>query len=77
MRRSIRSGIDSTTGFGLYAFSHDELESIHDATLQILQDTGIKVMSEAALEIFHGGGASVERFIGHGLVKMPPYLVEE
>ncbi len=77
MRRSIKSGIDSTTGFGLYAFSHDELESIHDSTLQILQDTGIKVMSEAALEIFHGGGASVERFNGCGIVKMPPYLVEE
>lgn len=77
MRRSIRSGIDSTAGFGLYAFSHDELESIHDATLQILQDTGIKVMSEAALEIFHGGGASVERFNGYGIVKIPPYLVEE
>ncbi|MFQ5485370.1 MAG: trimethylamine methyltransferase family protein, partial [Desulfobacterales bacterium] len=55
----------------------DELESIHDSTLQILQDTGIKVMSEAALEIFHGGGASVERFNGYGIVKMPPYLVEE
>jgi len=77
MRRSIKSGIDSTTGFGLYAFSHDDLESIHDATLQILQDTGIKVMSEAALEIFHGGGASVERFNGYGIVKIPPYLVEE
>ena len=43
MKRMSRSGIGTTSGFGLGAFSRDELDSIHYATLQIFQDTGIKV----------------------------------
>ena len=77
MRRMSRSGIGTTTGFGLTALSRDELDSIHYATLQIFQDTGVKVMSEKALEVFHGGGARVERLNGYGIVKIPSYLAEE
>jgi len=77
MRRVSRSGIGTTSGFGLSAHSRDELDSIHYTTLQILQDTGIKVMSEKALEVFHGGGASVERFGDYGIVKIPSYLIED
>jgi trimethylamine--corrinoid protein Co-methyltransferase len=77
MKRISRSGIGTTAGFGLGAFSRDELDSIHYATLQIFQDTGIKVMNEEALEIFHGGGCDVERFNGYGIVKIPSYVVEE
>ena len=62
MRRMSRSGIGTTAGFGLSAFSKDELDSIHYATLQILQDTGIKVLTEKALEVFHGGGCEIEKF---------------
>ena len=77
MRRVIRSGIGTTSGLGLGAHSRDELDSIHYTTLQILQDTGIKVMSERALEVFHGGGASVERIGDYGIVKLPSYLIED
>ncbi len=77
MRRISRSGIGTTSGFGLSAYSRDELDSIHYTTLQILQDTGIKVMSEKALEVFHGGGASVERIGNYGIVKLPSYLIED
>jgi len=77
MKRISRSGIGTTAGFGLGAFSKDELDSIHYATLQILQDTGIKVLSENALEILHGGGCEIERFEGYGIVKIPSYVVEE
>jgi len=77
MKRMSRSGIGTTAGFGLGAFSRDELDTIHYATLQIFQDTGIKVMNEEALEIFHGGGCGVERFKGYGIVKIPSYVVEE
>lgn len=77
MKRTARSGISTTAGLGLSAFSKDELDSIHYATLQILQDTGIKVANEEALEIFHGGGASIERFEGYGIVRIPSYVVEE
>ena len=77
MKRISKSGIGTTAGFGLAAFSRDELDSIHYATLQILQDTGIKVLSEDALEIFHGGGCEIERFEDYGIVKIPSYVVEE
>ena len=77
MKRISRSGIGTTAGFGLAAFSRDELDTIHYATLQILQDTGIKVLSENALEIFDGGGCEIERFNGYGIVKIPSYVVEE
>lgn len=77
MRRTSRSGIGTTSGFGLSAHSRDELDSIHYTTLQILQDTGIKVMSEKALEVFHDGGASVERIGNFGIVKLPSYLIED
>ncbi len=77
MRRISRSGIGTTSGFGLSAHSRDEMDSIHYATLQILQDTGIKVMSEKALEVFHGGGATVERIGNYGIVKIPSYLIED
>ncbi len=77
MKRRFRSGISASSGLGLSSLSRDELDSIHYATLQILQDTGIKVMSEEALEIFHGGGAMVERYEGFGIVRIPSFLVEE
>lgn len=77
MKRTMRSGLSTTSGLGLTSLSRDELDSIHYATLQILRETGIKVMNERALEVFDAGGASVERFENHGIVKLPPYLVEE
>jgi len=77
MRRRFRSGISASSGLGLSSFSKDELDSIHYATLQILQNTGIKVMNEQALEIYYSGGAEVERHDGFGIVKLPPYLVED
>jgi len=77
MRESGRSGISTALGFGLGAFSRDELDSIHYATLQVLQDTGVKVLNNEALEIFREAGASVERFEGYGIVKIPSHVVEE
>lgn len=77
MQRRFRSGISASSGLGLSSLSRDELDSIHYATLQILQDTGIKVMNEKALEVFHGGGATVERHEDFGIVSIPAYLVEE
>jgi len=77
MRRRFRSGISASSGLGLSSFSRDELDSIHYATLQILQDTGIKVMSEKACEVYRDGGALVEPKGNFWVVKLPSYLVEE
>ena len=76
-RKSLKAGMQVISGFGLNAFSEDELDSIHYATLQVFQHTGLKVKSEEAIEIFHGSGASVERSRGYGIVKIPPYVVED
>jgi trimethylamine---corrinoid protein Co-methyltransferase len=75
-KKNMRTGISSFAGFGLRAFSSDDLESIHEATLHILRHTGIKVISEEAVEIFHGAGAFIEQFDGHAVVKFPEYVVE-
>jgi trimethylamine--corrinoid protein Co-methyltransferase len=77
MTRKFKAGIHNISGFGLKSLSDSELEFIHQATLQLFQNTGLKVYSEEAMEIFHGSGASVERFKDHGIVKIPPYTVED
>ena len=40
-------------------FSVDEIESIHEASLKVLSDTGIDIQSPRAVEILKRGGASV------------------
>jgi trimethylamine--corrinoid protein Co-methyltransferase len=61
-------------GFSLNALSDEELEQVHSATLTVLQQTGIFVESEEALDIFDGAGALIDR--RKRIVKIPPPLVE-
>lgn len=77
MIRSLKAGFNSLSGFGLNAFTADELESLHLATLEVLSEVGIKVESDEAIEIFQGAGAKVERVKDYGIVKFPHYLVED
>ena len=39
-------------------FSEDEIESIHEASLKVLCDTGIDIQSSRALEVLKRGGAA-------------------
>ena len=39
--------------------TEDEIERIHNASLEVLGNTGIKVMSKKALDVLKGAGASV------------------
>jgi len=55
--------------------SREEIEAIHNASLQVLEKTGIKVMSEMALDILKKGGAKVDYGTNH--VTLPRQLVEE
>ena len=41
-------------------FSEDEIESIHEASLKVLCDTGMDIQSPRAVEILKRGGASVD-----------------
>ena len=52
-------------------------ETIHNATLEILQDIGIKVMNEDAVELFQSSGAIVETIDGNSIVKIPPVMIEK
>jgi trimethylamine--corrinoid protein Co-methyltransferase len=55
--------------------SEGEIEAIHDASLRVLEKTGIKVMSKPALDILKKAGAKVDYETGHATLHRS--LVEE
>jgi trimethylamine--corrinoid protein Co-methyltransferase len=75
VKRRTSAGFSSWTGLGVQLFSDYELEMIHDATLEVLEKSGIFFESDLALDIFEKGGACVDR--DTKIVKIPPYMVEE
>lgn len=75
MIKSLQAGASSFSGMGLQLFSEDELYAIHCATIDVLQNTGIKVISEEAQEIFADGGAFIEP--ENSIVRLPSYMVED
>ena len=75
MRRNAHAGKWLSGGFSLNVFTPDELDEIHLATLEVLHKTGLFVEDEEAIEVFHGGGAQVDR--KKKVVKLPSYLVED
>ena len=75
MRRNSHAGQALSGGFGASLLTDDELEQIHLATLEVLENTGVFVEDPEALEIFQGAGAMVDP--DKKIVKFSPYLVEE
>jgi len=55
--------------------SHYELDAIHNASLEVLENTGIRVTNEAVLDILKKAGARVDYVKNH--VTIPRGLVEE
>jgi len=55
--------------------SKDDLDSIHWATLEVMENTGIKIHSEKALKILDDAGALVD--YKRKMAKIPSDLVEE
>jgi len=55
--------------------SQEEIEIIHNASLQVLEKTGIRVMSKLALDVLKKGGAKVD--YGTKRVTFPRQLVNE
>lgn len=74
MKTGKRAGYKSIEGMSLNMFTDDELFEIHCATLNLLNDTGIRVLDEEAQEIYDGGGCTVNR--DTNMVKVPAYVVE-
>ena len=75
--QKIKSGHKTMPGFSLPIFTDDEINTLHHATLELLEKTGVKVESKEALEIFYGSGAKINQKGNTGIVKIPGYLVEE
>ena len=62
-------------GFSLSGLADNELDDIHQATLEILENTGLFIETDEALEVFDGAGAEIDR--KNKIVKIPPHLVED
>ena len=75
MKRRPKAGIKRNSGFGLNLMTDDELNEIHLATLEVLQNTGVFVENERALEVYHGAGCKVDA--KNKVVKIPHYIVED
>jgi len=55
--------------------SEGEIEAIHDASLRVLEKTGVKVMSKLVLDVLKKAGAKVDYGANHATI--PGALVEE
>jgi len=75
MRRDALAGHHKICGAGLDLFSDDDLFLLHSATLDILQNTGIKVISEEAQDIYIGLGARFDS--KKQIIYITPKMVED
>ena len=74
MKRGVSAGLLGNGGLRLGVFTTDELEAIHQATLEVLKHTGVAVYNEEARERFAQAGCQIDKNL---VVKIPPYVVEE
>ncbi len=74
-RRSFKSSGSSYDGFGLNVFSNDSMDAIHNATLEVLWQEGIRTECKLAQEIYASGGCTVDA--KNNKVYIPPRIVEE
>lgn len=75
MNRNIHAGKQLSGGLGLPVFTKDELNEIHLATLEVLDDVGVFVEEPEAFTIFADGGCRVDR--NKNVVRIPPHVVED
>ena len=71
----VNAGLSSMTGWKLSMFTDDDIRRIHEATLYVLEKTGIKVYLDEALDIYSDGGCRVDH--KNQTVKFPSYIVEK
>jgi trimethylamine--corrinoid protein Co-methyltransferase len=75
VKRNQHAGRRRGAGASINLLSDDDLHDIHLATLEVLEKTGVWVEDEEARRLFADGGADVDE--DSGVVKIPPYLVED
>jgi trimethylamine--corrinoid protein Co-methyltransferase len=59
----------------LEVLSSEDIDQIHEATLHVLENVGVKVLESEALQLLRQAGASVDE--REGLARIPSYLVNE
>jgi trimethylamine--corrinoid protein Co-methyltransferase len=75
MARGLQAGYGQLQGFSLNMFSSHEYEELHLGTLDVLQNYGVLVFGDEALDIFEKNGAFVDRQSNR--VRIPAHLVED
>jgi trimethylamine--corrinoid protein Co-methyltransferase len=66
--------LTGSAGFGSQLFDDSQLSEIHQASLEILSRTGVRVRLDEALELLRGAGCQVS---DGDLVKLPAAVVDE
>lgn len=75
MRKTLQAGVNAFCGMGLNAFSDDDMFALHNATLDVLWNVGIKVTDKEAREIFLDNGC--ETIPNTQIIRIPPHVVED
>ena len=70
-----RSAKQQTKGPNFNSLTDAELNDIHQATLEVLEKTGLFIETDEALAIFDGAGAEIDA--RNKIVKIPPQVVED
>ena len=64
-------------GFSANIINSEQVALLHEGTLRLLRDTGVRVDNREAVEIFGDSGATVDYFDGYAIVKFPSHVVRE
>jgi len=75
VKRNLHAGHRRSGGFSLNVFTEAEMDSIHLATLEALERTGVYVEADEAIDIFTDHRCTVDR--DTRIVKIRPHLVED
>jgi trimethylamine--corrinoid protein Co-methyltransferase len=75
VKRGLHAGRTRSGGFSLNVLTQDEVDDIHLATLEVLEQTGVFVEDDEPLDILSDGGCRVDR--ENRMVRIPGHVVEE
>jgi len=75
MKRGPSASSEENRGWGLRMYTDDQLEAIHEMTLEVLRLTGVEVHLDEALDLLEEGGCIVNR--DTKVVKFPAHVVEQ
>lgn len=73
--RNQKSSYMVKDGFSVDFFTQDEIQAIHQASLEVFRNTGMQFHNKDALAVLKDGGCDVD--MSTGIVKIPEYIVEE